>query len=117
MEIVFTTQGRTDLAKARAGQIASVPKITHIAVGTGTALPTANDISLQAEVVRKAVTTTFPTATTVRYSVDILTTDVPAGTQITEAGLIDNNLKLLARMVFPAKATDATLRVEFDEQF
>lgn len=34
MNEVTTTQGRIDLAKVRAGEI-PIPKITHIALGTG----------------------------------------------------------------------------------
>jgi len=123
---VTTTQARIDMARARKGEI-PLPKITHIAFGTGghapgdpyTPLsPSPDDTQLENEVLRKTVTVSLPIATTIRYTAEILSSDGIDGTIITEAGLLDENGTLVARKTFPGKEkTDLNLKFDWDEVF
>lgn len=125
MNEVTTTQGKIDLARARAGEI-PMPQITHMALGTGGHVagdpttpvpPDPGQTELDNEVLRKPVTVTR-VDNTVKYSIELGETE-GNGEVITEAGLIDNNGALVAVKTFGGKTkeVDTTLVLDWTEDF
>ena len=122
---VTTTQGKIDIARARAGEI-PMPQITYIALGTGgheagdptKPIPPSTDQSaLENEIVRKIVTSQR-TNNVIKYTIEL--EKVEANNEvITEAGLIDNNGTLVAVKTFGGKTKelDTTLVFYWDESF
>jgi len=88
--------------------------ITHFAVGTGTATPTANDTALVAEVFRDAVTKRTPDVgkLTLQY---YLPSTAANGYALAEAGLFTaaTGGTLVARVVFQAINKNASLSVTY----
>ncbi len=118
---VATTQGRIDLAQARAGLV-PLKHITHIALGTGghalddpstPVPPTADDLALETEIVRKAVSVSMVDSMTVRYSISIAKIE-QNGTVFTEAGLFDEGGVMVARQTFSGKTKEADIIMNFD---
>ncbi len=92
----------------------SVGTITHLAIGTGTAAPTANDTALQTEVFRDAVTKRTPDVgkLSIQY---YLPSTAANGNTLTEAGLFNaaNGGTLVARVTYQPIAKTASLVITY----
>lgn len=120
MNEVTTTQGKIDLARARAGEI-PIPKITHIALGTGghepgdptkPVPPSPDQLALENEILRKPVSIER-TGNVNRYWIE-LGKDEANGQVITEEGLIDENGTLVAVKTFGGKTKEIDTTLVFD---
>ncbi|ALA68842.1 hypothetical protein GT50_00600 [Geobacillus stearothermophilus 10] len=108
---VTTLQARKDMARARLGQI-PLPRITHIAFGTGGHLPgdvltpvkpSETATSLEQEVARFPIASAvLKNDTTVEYKV-VIPKGALSGVVLTEQALIDQNGKVVAIKTFGAK--------------
>ncbi|PZM64864.1 phage tail protein [Paenibacillus dendritiformis] len=111
---VTTRQARKDMARARLGQIA-MPRVTHIAFGTGghqpgdvltPVQPLETATALETEVARYPINSAVLKGdTTVVYTVVIPKGTLP-GVAITEQALIDQNGKVVAIKTFGAKVKE-----------
>lgn len=124
---VTTLQARKDMARARLGQIA-LPRITHIAFGTGGHLPgdvltpvrpLETAIALETEVARYPIAAAvLKNDTTVEYKV-VIPKGTLNGVVLTEQALIDENAKVVAIKTFGAKKKEPEDEFTFtwDEDF
>jgi len=118
---ITTNSYREKMAKAVAGTEA-LPKITTICVGTGgldvsgnPKTPIGTETGLYNQVLTRSVgTPTFPTATQAQFELVISPTDLPANTQITEAGLFDEDGDFASISTFYIKATDGSTTMTID---
>lgn len=123
---VITHARRVELAKITSGEINSIPKITHIALGDGgtdeegnVIMPSETQEELNHEVARYPVgAVEFPVDTTARYTIIVGDSEL-VGISISEVGLIDEAGVLCAvRNSFPKKKdTDESFAFEFDDEF
>ncbi len=120
MNEVTTTQGKIDLARARAGEI-PIPKIAYIALGTGghepgdptkPVPPSPDQLALENEILRKPVSIER-TGNVNRYWIE-LGKDEANGQVITEEGLIDENGTLVAVKTFGGKTKEIDTTLVFD---
>ncbi|QUO43466.1 phage tail protein [Brevibacillus composti] len=124
---VTTAQARKDIARARLGEI-PLPKITHIAFGTGghrpgdvltPVKPSETATSLEQEVARyPIVSAVLKNDTTVEYKTVIPKGEL-SGVVLTEQALVDENGKIVAIKTFGAKKKEAEDEFTFtwDEDF
>ncbi len=106
---------RAKMAQAVAGT-GTLPPITTIVVGTGgldangnPIVPPGTEAGLYHQVLSKAAPApTFPTLTTAQFTLTINPADLPANTQINEAGLIASDGTFAEHSTFYSKATDGT---------
>ncbi|WP_435924808.1 phage tail-collar fiber domain-containing protein [Paenibacillus sp. DYY-L-2] len=124
---VTMLQARKDMARARLGQIA-LPKITHIAFGTGghapgdvltPVKPSETATALETEVARYPIASaTLINDTTVQYKV-VIPKGTLNGVVLTEQALIDQNGKVVAIKTFGAKKKEPEDEFTFtwDEDF
>jgi len=124
---VTTRQARKDMARARLGQI-TMPKVTHIAFGTGghtpgdvltPVMPLDTATALEEEVARyPIVSAALVNDTTVQYKV-IIPKGALNGVVLTEQALVDENGKTVAIKTFGAKKKEPEDEFTFtwDEDF
>lgn len=122
---VVTLYRRKILTQITSGAITALPKITHLAFGSGglnggaPLTPSETQTELNAEFCRYPIdNVTYPIETTARYSVTI-----PKGEQegkmFNEIGLIDaeGNLCAVKTMYTKQKDGDVKFTFEFDDEF
>lgn len=116
----ITETGRKKLCKAHAGD-ATLPRITHIAVGNGGLDSTGNpvailgtEVSLASELLRKTIDShTYPVETTCRYAIRIGKSEL-VGCSISEIGLFDEEGDLVAYKNFLPKGKDSDMEFVFE---
>lgn len=116
---IITNKAREKMAKARAGDI-TLSKVVKMAFGSGGVdtngipiAPTATDIALKAESLRKDIDShTFSIATTCTYSCKLLKTDIP-NINVNEIALVDADGDLVAIKTFGNKFKDADMEMVF----
>jgi hypothetical protein len=86
--MVFTTDGKTELAKWFNAESANSP--THFAVGTNSTAPNVTDSSLGAEDFRDAFDSQSRATTLVSFEGVILTTEA-TGSTLTEVGIFNSS--------------------------
>jgi len=117
---VKTVKGREKMAKAHAG-LATLPKITHIALGSGGVNGTTpkgltgNENSLFNEKIRKEIELIEVNSTTYRYVISVdADTDSLNGVNINEAGLFDEDGDLIAIKTFTNKGLESGVTIQFE---
>ena len=123
---VITHQRRVNLAKITRGEVETIPKITHIAFGSGGVDESGQPIqpletmtALNNEVARYEIEKIeTPVDTTNRYTVTIPESDLN-GTNINEMALIDADGGLAAIKTFlnKGKDVDVEFTFQFDDEF
>jgi len=124
--VVITNLRRERLCKITSGELEKIPAITHVAFGDGgvgedgaVIPPTGSQTALNHELGRYPVdSVTYPVATTARYTVTI-PANALAGTQISEAALVDadGGLCAIRNMLPKGKDADVTFTFTFDDEF
>lgn len=123
---IVTLYRRKMLTQITSGAISTLPKITHLAFGSGgldgegkPLTPSETQTKLNSEFCRYLIdNVTYPIETTARYSVTI-----PKGEQegkmFNEIGLIDEKGKLCAVKTMYTKQKDGDVKFtfEFDDEF
>ena len=118
---IVTTKAKKKMVEARAG-IATLPKITGMAFGTGgvnssgTIIDhTAGQNALYNEVYRQAVDGyTVISDTVIRYACTIAAGSIADGTNISEIGLYDSAGDFVALKSFHAKGIDSDMDMIFE---
>lgn len=118
---IVTTKAKKKMVEARAG-IATLPKITGMAFGTGgvnssgTIIDhTAGQNALYNEVYRQAVDGyTVISDTVIRYACTIAAGSITDGTSISEIGLYDSAGDFVALKSFHAKGIDSDMDTIFE---
>lgn len=118
---VTTTAYRQKVAQAVAAAI-TLPIVSTMVFGTGGVdangnplQPTGAESALYNQVLSKgALTVSYPTTTSVRFTGTINPTDLAANTNINEIGLKDNGGNLVAHSCFTSKPTDGTTTMTFN---
>lgn len=87
------------------------PTITHVAWGSGTRLPSHDDMSLEIEVVRTPITSALPSGVTLDLEAEI-SGETSLGATLTEVGLIDADGDLAGRRVFSPLQLDFGTRLK-----
>ena len=123
--VVITTTARSNLVRARAGDL-TLPPIVGIALGDGgvdssgePVPPSQDQTTLTHELLRKPVNThTYPSATTCRYEC-VLTGSELAGIKISELGLYDSEGDMVCIKTFYEKRRDEEIEMTFtvDDEF
>lgn len=116
----ITEVGRKKLCMAHAGD-ATLPRITHIAVGNGGLDSSGNpvavlgtEVSLASELLRKQLDShTYPVETTCRYAIRIGKSEL-VGCSISEIGLFDEEGDLVAYKNFLPKGKDSDMEFVFE---
>lgn len=98
------------------GSGVALPKIVTVVIGTGGVAsnglpitPQDGETQLYNQVLAKtggAVTVSYPSTTQVEFSVTVAPTDLPAGTAISEIGLVDSSGTFAEHSTFYPKQTD-----------
>lgn len=124
---VITMARRISFAKLTSGDITTIPKITNIALGDGGVdeegnpiPPTAEQTTLNNEIARFSVEGhTFPTPTTVRYTITIPKGEEYAGKKFNEMALVDEagTLCAIKTMYTKQKDYDVEFTFEFNDEF
>ena len=124
--VVITNLRRERLCKITSGALEKMPAITHVAFGDGGVSedgavipPTGSQTELRHELGRYAIDgVTYPVSTTARYTVTI-PANALAGTQISEAALVDadGGLCAIRNMLPKGKDADVTFTFTFDDEF
>jgi hypothetical protein len=120
---VTTNVYRQKISQAVAGAIA-LPTISTVVIGTGGVdgsgdplTPAATDTGLYHQVLSKPVSgVTYPTSTSVQFSITVNPNDLPANTPINEIGLFDNAGDFVTHSTFYSKATDGSTTMTFNVQ-
>lgn len=110
---------RAKMAQA-VGSGTPVPRIATVLVGSAGVdaqgnplVPTNNESGVYQQVLSKAPkSVTYPTTTSVQITVEVLPTDLPAGTAINEIGLVDSTGTFAEHTTFYTKNTDGTTTME-----
>lgn len=123
---IITVRLRAGLAKLLAGEINTLPPITHFALGDGGAnaeeepvAPTVDQTALTHEICRYAVADVkHPVETTARFTVEIPEAD-HAGVKFNELALVDSGGEVAAirTMYQKRKDGDMALSFTFDLEF
>lgn len=123
---VITRARRVNLAKITRGAVTTIPKITHIAFGSGGVdedgqpiQPLETMTALNNEVARYEIDKVeTPVETTNRYTVTIPETDLN-GVNINEMALVDEDGVLAAVKTFLNKGKDGDVEFtfQFDDEF
>lgn len=123
---VITRARRVNLAKITSGAVSTIPKITHIAFGSGGVdeggqpiQPLETQTALNNEVARYEIDKVEnPIDTTNRYTVTIPENDLN-GKNINEIALIDEEGVLAAIKTFLSKGKDEDVKFtfQFDDEF
>lgn len=120
-----TLYRRKTLTQITSGTISAMPKITHLAFGSGGANengilpPSETQTELNAEFCRYPIdSVTYPIETTARYTVTIPEKE-QEGKMFNEIGLIDaeGNLCAVKAMYTKQKDGDVKFTFEFDDEF
>ena len=124
--VVITNLRRERLCKITGGALEKMPAITHVALGDGgvgedgaVIPPTGSQTALRHELGRYAIDgVAYPVSTTARYTVTI-PANALAGTQISEAALVDadGGLCAIRNMLPKGKDADVTFTFTFDDEF
>lgn len=117
---VITNKAKLKLIKARAGDI-QLPKITHMAFGTGgigskgnLIPPLATDITLKNEVLRKEIQShSLEDNIRMRYSVTLNKQECN-GMKISEIALFDEQGDMVCAKTFLEKGKDEDIELVFD---
>ncbi len=118
---VVTDYRREQLCKITSGMITTIPKITHIAFGSGGVnnVPVRTQIALIKEEGRYEIdSVSYPAPTTARYTVTIPEDDLD-GASISEAALVDENGELctIRNMLPKGKDSGMAFVFTFDDEF
>lgn len=123
---VITKARRVSLCKITSGEISALPKITHIALGTGGVdetgepkIPLDTQTSLHQQVGKYEVEPVeYPVETTARYTITVSEHEL-VGEKISEAGLLDEAGTLCAvkNMYVKQKDDGVTFTFTFDDEF
>ncbi len=125
MKGIVTRYRRENLAKITSGEISEIPKVSHIAFGSGGCengeikTPTEVQETLFNEVKRYPVgSVEIISGTTARYKVEIPANELN-GVSINEIALVDEDGKLCAIKTFASKIKDEDMKFvfEFDDEF
>ncbi len=124
---VITTVRRMNFAKLTSGDISTIPKITNIALGDGGVdeegnpiPPNADQTALNNEIARFGVEGhTYPSPTTVCYTITIPKGEEYAGSKFNEMALVDEagNLCAIKTMYTKQKDYDVEFTFEFNDEF
>lgn len=123
---VITKARRVSLCKITSGAISALPKITHIALGTGGVdetgepkIPLDTQTALNQQVGKYEVEPVeYPVETTARYTITVPEHEL-VGEKISEAGLLDEAGTLCAvkNMYVKQKDDGVTFTFTFDDEF
>lgn len=123
---IITKKRRILLCQITSGAITTLPKITHIALGTGGVnedgeplIPSDTQTSLNNQVGQYEIEpVAYPEETTARYTITVPEHEL-VGEKISEAGLIDEvgNLCAIKNMYVKQKDEGVTFSFTFDDEF
>lgn len=117
---IITLKARENMVKARAGELAAMPKIIGMAFGDGgcdasgeVLAPTESQSTLRNETLRKEIDGyTFLSQTTCRYECTLAESEL-AGGYISEIGLYDEDGDIVCIKSFRKKGKDDDLEMTF----
>ena len=123
---IITKKRRILLCQITSGAITTLPKITHIALGTGGVnedgeplIPSDLQTALNSQVGQYEIEpVAYPMETTARYTITVPEHEL-VGEKISEAGLIDaeGNLCAIKNMYVKQKDEGVTFTFTFDDEF
>lgn len=123
---IITKTRRILLCQISSGAIIAMPKITHIALGTGGVdangeplVPSETQTALNQQVGEYEIeSVTYPVETTARYTITIPENEL-VGEAISEVGLVDEqgNLCAVKNMYVKRKDEGVTFTFTFDDEF
>lgn len=123
---IITKKRRILLCQITSGAITTLPKITHIALGTGGVnedgeplIPSDLQTALNSQVGQYEIEpVAYPKETTARYTITVPEHEL-VGEKISEAGLIDaeGNLCAIKNMYVKQKDEGVTFTFTFDDEF
>ena len=123
---IITKKRRILLCQITSGAITTLPKITHIALGTGGVnedgeplIPSDTQTALNNQVGQYEIEpVAYPEETTARYTITVPEHEL-VGEKISEAGLIDEvgNLCAIKNMYVKQKDEGVTFSFTFDDEF
>lgn len=123
---IITKKRRILLCQITSGAITTLPKITHIALGTGGVnedgdplIPSDLQTALNSQVGQYEIEpVAYPEETTARYTITVPEHEL-VGEKISEAGLIDaeGNLCAIKNMYVKQKDEGVTFTFTFDDEF
>lgn len=122
MPTIKTKAGRTKMAQAHSGA-RLLPKIKYLVLGKGGVKAdnltpkdlTGDETSLFQEFLRKEATVSYPTPTSVRYTIPVnVDLDNVVGINLNEAGLVDEEGTLICMKTFTNKGLESGMTIEYD---